>query len=372
MMLRRSVRLARRCCGAALQDHIPWYVRRKIAREASSDGVEGAKNELIARPRESDGFGYGARVAMQGHFERGDLESLESGQEDESEDESESESLEDLGYLSDVLASKKIELENFARGELSDLQDSEELEEEECVSSEVSDLQDSEELEEEFEEEDHQFEEDEEEVEDELQRQFRSQSTQASDQLLLIAETSSDSEPEDEAPPTSYLHKLTVREVAKILRKLRGIDLKILNVQARCQWTDYMVFVSGKSTRHIRGMADSIVARVKKKSTEDNHLEFPSVEGRACEHWMVVDCGSIVVHVFSEEARARYNLEQKWGGEEVVMDEQKKEEEERDRERETKEQGATAATVLGQETSKKKKKKKASARPASIAPLVLC
>ncbi|EFJ23792.1 hypothetical protein SELMODRAFT_37611, partial [Selaginella moellendorffii] len=114
------------------------------------------------------------------------------------------------------------------------------------------------------------------------------------------------------APPTSYLHKLTVREVAKILRKLRGIDLKILNVQARCQWTDYMVFVSGKSTRHIRGMADSIVARVKKKSTEDNHLEFPSVEGRACEHWMVVDCGSIVVHVFSEEARARYNLEQKW------------------------------------------------------------
>lgn len=38
----------------------------------------------------------------------------------------------------------------------------------------------------------------------------------------------------------------------------------------------------------------------------------PSIEGANCDNWMLVDCGNVIVHAFSAEGRAYFDLERKW------------------------------------------------------------
>jgi ribosomal silencing factor RsfS len=51
---------------------------------------------------------------------------------------------------------------------------------------------------------------------------------------------------------------------------------------------------------------------VKKRSTNVGPNLYPTVEGRDSDQWMVVDCGNLVVHVFREDVRSYYNLEELW------------------------------------------------------------
>ncbi len=73
--------------------------------------------------------------------------------------------------------------------------------------------------------------------------------------------------------------------------------------------TDYFVITSGRNDRQVRAIADEVEKRVK----EDGGGSPLRVEGRDDLHWVLMDYGDFVVHVFSEEARAYYQLERLWG-----------------------------------------------------------
>ncbi|CAM6100428.1 unnamed protein product [Calypogeia fissa] len=126
-------------------------------------------------------------------------------------------------------------------------------------------------------------------------------------EMGLIA---SESDQHQEGVP--YLHTLSVDEIKEILEKTRAKDVRILQVRKCCEWVDQLVFASGRSSRHLRGMADAIVYKVKQSSANVGPNSFPIVEGRDGEQWMAIDCGNIVVHLFLEEARSYYNLEEFW------------------------------------------------------------
>ncbi|KAH8959482.1 hypothetical protein BDL97_06G079600 [Sphagnum fallax] len=121
-----------------------------------------------------------------------------------------------------------------------------------------------------------------------------------------------DGEPYLDMDSLTYLHVLSVDEVCKVLERVRANDVKVLPVQDRCEWADNLIIASAHSTRHLRGIADSIVYEVKKRSTNVGPNLYPTVEGRDSDQWMVVDCGNLVVHVFREDVRSYYNLEELW------------------------------------------------------------
>lgn len=81
----------------------------------------------------------------------------------------------------------------------------------------------------------------------------------------------------------------------------------VFDVADLCSFTDFMVLVSGRSTRHVQGAAEKLVSELKKAG--DKPL---GVEGLKEGHWVLVDCLDVLVHIFYETHRDYYDLEGLW------------------------------------------------------------
>jgi ribosome-associated protein len=72
-------------------------------------------------------------------------------------------------------------------------------------------------------------------------------------------------------------------------------------------FADYFMICSGANTRQIQAIADEIESKLKEAG------EYPaSVEGYQNAEWVLVDYGDFVIHIFSEKARAYYDLDRLW------------------------------------------------------------
>ncbi|KAG5520691.1 hypothetical protein RHGRI_033319 [Rhododendron griersonianum] len=94
---------------------------------------------------------------------------------------------------------------------------------------------------------------------------------------------------------------LKLDEVQKILTDVKADNISVVPVGNQCEWTDFMVFATGRSAWH-----------VKQKQRGAERMLLPSIEGEKEGKWIVIDSGSIIVHAFDEKARAYYNLESRW------------------------------------------------------------
>ncbi len=82
----------------------------------------------------------------------------------------------------------------------------------------------------------------------------------------------------------------------------------LLDVQPLLSLTDYFVVSSGANPRQIKAIVDEVNRQVK---LAGGHTPR-QVEGLGQSEWVLVDYGSFIVHVFSNEARAVYGLERLW------------------------------------------------------------
>jgi ribosome-associated protein len=87
----------------------------------------------------------------------------------------------------------------------------------------------------------------------------------------------------------------------------KALDVRVLEIGKISSIADYLVLASGRSDRQVQAIADSVKLGLK---PFDHALDTEGYdEGR----WVVVDYGDIIVHVFQEEVRALYNLDELWG-----------------------------------------------------------
>ncbi|XP_021746560.1 protein Iojap-related, mitochondrial-like isoform X1 [Chenopodium quinoa] len=108
---------------------------------------------------------------------------------------------------------------------------------------------------------------------------------------------------------------LKLDEIEKVLSEVRADDIKVIRVGDQCDLTDYMVFATGRSSWHVRNIAQALVYKAKQKQKEAKRMLLPSVEGEESGNWIVVDSGSVIVHALDEKARAYYDLESRWAKE---------------------------------------------------------
>ncbi|KAG0461077.1 hypothetical protein HPP92_021374 [Vanilla planifolia] len=108
---------------------------------------------------------------------------------------------------------------------------------------------------------------------------------------------------------------LEIEEVKKILNDVKADDVRVINVGEQCGWTDYMVFATGRSTWHVKNIAQAILHKVKQKQKGVDRMLLPSVEGHGGGKWVVIDSGTVIIHALDEKARAYYNLESLWTNE---------------------------------------------------------
>lgn len=93
----------------------------------------------------------------------------------------------------------------------------------------------------------------------------------------------------------------------------KGIDPLILDVRKLIDFTEFFFVVHGTSDRHVRTIADAVLDQLHAKKVKPLH-----VEGRNEATWVLLDYGSIMVHVFHHETRKFYNLERLWGDAKIV------------------------------------------------------
>ena len=101
-------------------------------------------------------------------------------------------------------------------------------------------------------------------------------------------------------------------DYAHALRKMVGestLDELVLDLTELSDVCDYFVLATGTNNRQV----DSIVDEIEEKVAEACGEHPFSIEGREQKTWMLMDYGSVVVHVFTPEARDFYRLEKLWG-----------------------------------------------------------
>ncbi|PIA51334.1 hypothetical protein AQUCO_01100276v1 [Aquilegia coerulea] len=111
---------------------------------------------------------------------------------------------------------------------------------------------------------------------------------------------------------TENLGYLDLQEIEKILKDVKADDVKVIPVGHQCDWTDFMVIATGRSTWHVRNIAEALIYKVKQKQKGVERMLLPSVQGHEGGKWVVVDSGRVIVHALDEKAREYYNLESLW------------------------------------------------------------
>ncbi|MDA9632956.1 ribosome silencing factor [Alphaproteobacteria bacterium] len=92
-----------------------------------------------------------------------------------------------------------------------------------------------------------------------------------------------------------------------ILDDAKAEDIKIIDLRNKSSVADYFVISTCRSSRHADATADDLARKLKKLGFKN-----PSPEGRPKCDWVIVDAGSVIVHLFKKEIRELYNLEQLW------------------------------------------------------------
>lgn len=106
------------------------------------------------------------------------------------------------------------------------------------------------------------------------------------------------------ANPSNALLKL----VETSLDDDKAQAVTVIDLAGKSSIADYMVIVSGTSSRQVAAMADHILEKVKESGQEG-----ATIDGKTQGDWILVDAGDVIVHLFRPEVRAFYNLEKMWG-----------------------------------------------------------
>lgn len=99
-----------------------------------------------------------------------------------------------------------------------------------------------------------------------------------------------------------------VQLAGRAARDKKAVDVRVLDVRAVSSVADYFLVCSGRSTTHLRTIAEAIRTELKADGVRPLHAE-----GMAGSGWVLLDYGDVLMHVFLEDTRAYYALEHLWG-----------------------------------------------------------
>ena len=106
-------------------------------------------------------------------------------------------------------------------------------------------------------------------------------------------------------------HSKSSLEIAKLSARAaldkKAEDLIVLDVSGISSFADYFVIMSGRSTRHVQGLAEAVESKLRTK-----RMSNANTEGLKEGLWVLLDYDDVIVHIFYKETRGFYDLEGLW------------------------------------------------------------
>ncbi|MBU6467529.1 MAG: ribosome silencing factor [Betaproteobacteria bacterium] len=97
--------------------------------------------------------------------------------------------------------------------------------------------------------------------------------------------------------------------VVKALDDIKAKNIEVLHVSELTTLCDIMIIASADSIRQTKALARNV-----EKECALQDIPVLSVEGESTGEWILVDCGSVIVHIMQPTIREYYNLSELWGG----------------------------------------------------------
>ncbi|MFV0529674.1 MAG: ribosome silencing factor [Lachnospiraceae bacterium] len=101
--------------------------------------------------------------------------------------------------------------------------------------------------------------------------------------------------------------QIILETVKKALEDKKATEIKMLHVEKITVMADYFVIASGSNRNQLQAIVDEIDAELGKQQIEPKYIE-----GRQSNSWILMDYGTVIIHIFDEENREFYNLDKIW------------------------------------------------------------
>ena len=95
--------------------------------------------------------------------------------------------------------------------------------------------------------------------------------------------------------------------VENLLNEKKAIDVKIVDLEGISIIADCFVVATGMNKKHIETLADYCEEALEEKGEKKLRREKSN-------EWVLIDFGDLIIHIFDQEARAKYSLEDLWSG----------------------------------------------------------
>ena len=116
------------------------------------------------------------------------------------------------------------------------------------------------------------------------------------------------------APATDHATLELARRIVELAEDKKAADIVLLDLTGLTTLADYFVICSGGSERQLDAIADGVVSTLR-----DERIKPIGREGVPASHWVLLDYGSVIVHIFTPPERDYYQLEKAWSEAKTIL-----------------------------------------------------
>jgi ribosome-associated protein len=104
------------------------------------------------------------------------------------------------------------------------------------------------------------------------------------------------------------------RRIVELAEDKKAADIVLLDLAGLTTMADYFIICSGGSERQLDAIAGGIIG-----SLRDEKMKPIGREGTPASHWVLIDFGSVIVHIFTPPERDYYGLEKHWSEARTIL-----------------------------------------------------
>ena len=98
--------------------------------------------------------------------------------------------------------------------------------------------------------------------------------------------------------------QIIIENITRAIEDIKGRDISVIDVRNNSDVADYYMICTGTSTRHTTAIAEKV-----SESLHRNGIRTYGIEGEQSGDWVLLDAGSVILHVMIPQARDAYQLE---------------------------------------------------------------